>query len=280
MGARTRLSGGLDGPGVMLRGRALEGETTYQYYADLSCHDEGIEDLFAQMSAELLRNLSQDPGNTVRLLNQVLARWKALFATTTGLGAMAVTGLFAELLILTDLLSCDRGAARLWRGPRGERHDFAGPRGAVEVKATLQPEGRTVRIHGLDQLEAPDNGGDLYLAWVRLKRSDEPMARGINELVAQALSMVDDEHEMVNLLSKAGYVFNDRHRYDLEKFIVVEQAWDRVDNTFPRLTGNDLPNLPAQVRQVDYVLDLSHAPVPMAADEAATVTVRMLEVGA
>jgi len=94
-----------------------------------------------------------------------------LFATgTSALGPSRLAGLFGELVVLERLLERRGDAANLWTGPSGHRHDFTGVTRSVEVKTSTATEGRRVRIHGLDQLEAPSGAG-LDLVWVRVEQN-------------------------------------------------------------------------------------------------------------
>lgn len=276
IGAHQRVRRGLEGPVLLLRKRALEGEDSYQDYADLGCLRSDLNDVFTSLCADVLKASESAPTNPLKALYTVLDRWKALFQPPgTPLGAEQLAGLFAELIVLVRLLESDAGAQRLWAGPSGHRHDFTTATRAVEVKASTAAEGRRLRVHGLDQLEAPGDG-TLQLAWYRLERVSGPGKRLV-DLVDRAVRICEDESALLTLLAQAGYRSADAHTYRDVRFSVAEERWYEVDMSFPRLTGNDLSSAGIPIRFVDvhYTIDLSSdPPTPM---DPAQMTAHLIE---
>ncbi|GLW98208.1 PD-(D/E)XK motif protein [Microtetraspora sp. NBRC 16547] len=256
---------GLDGPVLVLRKRPLEGDDSYQTYADLCCLRPDLNDLFTMLCADALKAAATMPDKPLKALYRVLDRWKALFQTRGAtLGAEQLAGLFGELKVLIRLLEQDGSAHQLWRGPHGHRHDFFAGGAAVEVKASTASEGRRVRIHGLDQLEAP-TGGSLQVAWYRLERSSEHGER-LPSLIEQALELCDDERALLGLLATAGYHSFDIAFYQDVRFSITEERWYEVNEGFPKLTGNDLAaaGIPINVTDVTYTIDVSsEPPIPL-----------------
>ncbi|MFF1765234.1 PD-(D/E)XK motif protein [Streptomyces sp. NPDC058249] len=268
---QRKVRPGLDGPVLTLRRRTLEDEATYQTYADLACLRNDLSDLFTELCVDVLGATTELPENPVKALYRVLDRWKALFRTQgTPLGPDQLAGLFGELVVLTRLLAEDSSAHRLWRGPEGYRHDFSAGATAIEVKSTAVGEGRRPRIHGLDQLEAPD-GGTLYLAWFRLQRTTaDNSGTAFVELVDRALRLCDDEGTLLELLAGAGYRLSDADQYHGVRFAVSEERWYRVGRDFPGLTGRALESagLSVSALDVEYTIDLSGLiPTPLASVE-------------
>ncbi|MGV9451139.1 PD-(D/E)XK motif protein [Streptomyces sp. NPDC003635] len=268
---------GLDGPVLRLRKRPLEDAETYQTYADLGCLRDDLSDLFTELCADVLAEVIEVPDNPVKALYRVLDRWRSLFRTQgPRLGPEELAGLFAELTVLNRLLSKDPSAHRIWRGPTGHRHDFSTASNAVEVKASTVSEGRRPRIHGLDQLEAPD-GGALGLAWFRLHRTTTNGAgTRLVESVNEALRLCDDEGALLEQLAMAGYRLADADLYEDVCFAVGEERWYRVDAGFPGLTGEALTTagVAISVLDVEYTIDLSgENPAPMAPEQVS----RMIE---
>ncbi|MEU3835014.1 PD-(D/E)XK motif protein [Streptomyces microflavus] len=279
--ANRKIRRSPDGPVLRLSKRALEDADTYQNYADLTLLKHDFSDLFTELCVDVLDATRLLPGAPVKALYGVLDRWKALFRTQGPLLAPEhVAGLFGELLILKQLLEKDPSAHRLWRGPSGYRHDFWGGATAVEVKTSTSSEGRRPRIHGLDQLEAPD-GGELSLAWFRLKRVVSTGAGiGFTELIRQTLHLCDDERALLDLLAEAGYRPSDADRYQEVRFSVGEERWYRVALDFPGLTGEALASAGVTVSVLDvaYSIDLSgEPPVPLDNDEVHAVLDRLTQ---
>ncbi|GGO64352.1 PD-(D/E)XK motif protein [Nonomuraea cavernae] len=252
---------GLDGPVLTLRKHPLEGEDSYQVYADLGCLRSDLNDLFTMLCADVLRTTGDMPESPLKALYRVLDRWKSLLqAKGMPLGAEQLAGLFGELTVLVRLLLMDSSAHRLWQGPHGHRHDFSAPYSAVEVKTASAGESRRVRIHGLDQLQPP-TGGSLQLAWYDVRRTSS-QGEGFLELIERALRICDDETALLGLLAGVGFRLSDASLYQDVRFTIVEERWYEVDASFPKLTSNDLATagIPVTVTDVAYTIDLSSEP--------------------
>ncbi|TVZ89379.1 PD-(D/E)XK motif protein [Streptomyces sp. BK340] len=276
-----KIRSGLDGPVLHLHKRPLEDEETYQTYADLACLRTDLNDLFTELCADILAATEGLSNNPVKALYRVLDRWKALFQPQGAvLGPEQLAGLFGELLVLDRLLHLDPSAHRLWRGPEGHHHDFTSGDLAVEVKTSTKGEGRRPRVHGLDQLDAPQ-GGTLSLAWFRLHRTvSGGSGVGFLELLERTLRSCDDEIALLDLLSQAGYRSVDAERYRDVRFVVTEERWYEVTAGFPSLTSRALvtAGLPISVLDVEYTIDLSgETPVPMAPDAVSRTIDRMIQ---
>lgn len=278
--AQHKVRSGLDGPVLRLRKRPLEDEDTYQTYADLACLRGDLNDLFTGLCMDVLAAVGELPGNPVKALYRVLDRWKALFQSHgPTLGPEQLAGLFAELTVLRALLERDPSAHRLWRGPKGHRHDFSTGTVAVEVKAGIDGTGRRPRIHGLGQLEPPVDG-TLCLVWLGLHRvitADSGI--GFVEQVERVLEMCDDEPALLGLLAEWGYRHFEADHYRDVRFAVAEEKWYAVVPGFPGLTGGALlsAGLPVSILDVEYTIDLSgESPTALAPDEVTRMIDRLL----
>ncbi|MVU76451.1 PD-(D/E)XK motif protein [Nocardia sp. ET3-3] len=267
--SRQKVRRERSGPVLRLSGRPLESEKVYQNFADLMCMRRSFDGVFTTLCADVLQDISRIPTNPLKGLYFALDTWRTLLETSGGpLTDEQMAGLFAELLVLQQLLAISSSAHGLWRGPTGHRHDFSSAVAAVEVKASTATEGRRVRVHGLDQLDAP-RGGTLDLAWFRLERVDTD-GTALQRLVEQVLIAADDESAVLSLLSKAGYRAEDSGRYSEARFSVSEELWYQVDSGFPRLTYTMLESagLMVRVEDVEYTIDLSSgASAPLSDDE-------------
>jgi len=279
--ANRKIRSSPDGPVLRLSKRALEDADTYQNYADLTLLQGDFGDLFTELCVDVLDTTHGLPQSPVKALYGVLDRWKALFRTQgPALAPEQVAGLFGELMVLKRLLEKDPSAHRLWRGPSGYRHDFWGGTTAVEVKTSISSEGRRPRVHGLDQLEAPD-GGDLWLVWTRLQRVvSAGVGTGFTELIRHALDLCDDERALLDLLAEAGYHPADADRYREVRYSVGEERWYRVTPDFPSLTGEALASAGVTVSALDvtYSIDLSgEPPVPLSGDQVESALGRLTQ---
>lgn len=279
IGAHQSVRRGLNGPVLKLSKRTLEHDSSLQDYADLACLRPDLNDIFATLCADILLATDRTPDNPVKVLHRILDRWRALFLNPgPPLGPEQLTGLFGELVVLEQLLEYDSGAARLWKGPSGHRHDFATDSGALEVKTSTAVSGRDVRIHGLEQLEPPIDGV-LGLVWLRMELGTQS-GIGFLDLIKRVLDLADDESDILIRLASAGYRAADNDHYAHTRFIINEQRWYSVDIAFPRLTTVDMAaaSISTSVRDVDYTIDLSgESPVPMGTDDVERHLARMLE---
>lgn len=278
--SHLKIRSGLDGPVLHLRKRPLEDEESYQMYADLACLRTDLNDLFTELCADILDATEELPNNSVKALYRVLDHWKALFQPQGSvLGPEQLAGLFGELLVLDRLLQLDSSAHRLWHGPKGHHHDFTTGNIAVEVKTSTNG-GRRPRVHGLDQLDAPERGS-LCLAWFRLRPSPgDGSGVGFLELLEQTIRSCDDESALLDLLAQAGYRSVDAERYSAVRFVVDEERWYEVTTEFPSLTSKKLvaAGVPISVCDVEYTIDLSsEVPVPMLPDTVARTIDRMIQ---
>lgn len=277
----SKVRQGLDGPVLHLRKRNLEDDDSYQSYADLACLRHDLDDLFTELCVDVLVAAGEQPDNPLKALYRVLDRWKALFQSKGKLlGPEELAGLYGELTVLVSLLREDPSAHRIWRGPEGHRHDFVAGTNAIEVKASTRGEGRRPRIHGLDQLEAPEHG-KLRLAWLRVNRVGSGGVGGLfSERVAEALRLCDDESELLGLLAQAGYRPADADLYRDVRFTIAEERWYEVEDGFPGLTSDILTaaGVPVSVVDVEYTIDLSgEVPAPLSAEQVSHVIDSMIQ---
>jgi hypothetical protein len=277
--SERRVRGGLDGPALVLKKVTLEDETSLRTFADLCCARPDLNDVFTGLCADVLLHVEAQPGSALKALYGQIDRWRALFRSKGSLlGIEQQAGLFGELVFLESLLEQDPGAHVLWKGPLGHRHDFASSRHAVEIKSSLATEGRRIRVHGLDQLEAPPGG--LHLYWMRLEAGAG--GRSLNDLAARVVDAADDENAIRSLLSTGGYQFLDAPHYEKSRFVVVEERCYAVEKGFPRLVTSELTSagVPVTVTDVAYTVDLSSEPPhPVDAEDAQRQIVSLVREG-
>jgi hypothetical protein len=278
--AERVVRGGLDGPVLVLRKRTLVDGVDRRTFADLACLRRDLDDVFIGLCADVLRSVEEEPHDPLKVLYGRLDRWRALFRTSSQLlGVEQQAGLFAEVTVLVRLLELDPSAHRTWTGPERHHHDFVGGGRAVEVKATTVSDGRRIRIHGLDQLEAP--AGGLHLYWIRLETGNES-DHSLNSLIGKAMELCEDEGDLRSRLAAAGYHIVDHRHYDQPRFAVAEMRRYSVGANFPRLVAGDLreAGMPINVTDVHYTVDLSsEPPAPVSDDSAEAHLAAMLKNG-
>lgn len=267
LSTRQTLRQDLGGKAVALRQRILEDETSYGRYASLELLDERQSTLFTELCVQVIQRVAAAPDHAVAALRRALEDWRSLLAGNRELlSPSALAGLFGELRLLQALLDRDSGSLDLWTGPTGSAQDFHKGSHAVEVKTTSLIEGRTVHIHGTDQLDVAPNGR-LLLQWVRV-RTDRGTT--VPELVESVRSRVDDVTGLDRLLGNMGYQDAARELYGRHPFEVLEQRTYEIVPGFPRIVPAGLTGdaLLGGVDDVHYTLDLDGA----AAEEHRTDT--------
>lgn len=248
----------VDGRAVTLRWRALEDENSYRTYACLELVDAGLTGLFTALCVEIIDRVAATPDRAVPTLRTVLSEWRALLAgAREALTPSALAGLFGELVVLRQLVEVDPGAVAFWTGPGGTAQDFHRRADAIEVKTTVLPEGRQIRVHGIGQLDlAPP--GRLILRWFRL-RTDQGIS--VPQLVDDIRMRTDDPQVFQVRLAACGYRESERDVYARRLFEVAEDRAYEVGPGFPRIVPSTLvgDGAVAGVGPVEYVVDLDSA---------------------
>lgn len=244
----------------------LEADGRSRSYANLVLLRDDLSDIFTGLCSDVIAALAANLADPVIVVTRVLDGWRELFRSGGQLGIEQLAGLYGELLFLNELLDLDPELIHAWQGPLRASHDFNAGGWAVEVKATAAAEGRSVRIHGLDQLAVPP-GGALMVRWMRLDTSNGAGA-SLPELVDSTAGRLGRPRELWQLLARAGYLIADRKKYEGIRFTLVEAANYRITDDFPRIIPDSFAGgLPAGIATVRYTLDLECAPPPMQQNE-------------
>ncbi|MEE8600784.1 PD-(D/E)XK motif protein [Euzebya tangerina] len=219
--------------------------------------DQNVSDWTAgSFLLEVFARLSQNQPRG-RVADMALRRWADLVSRPAGprLGDRELAGLFGELEILE--LAMERGALfDHWTGWRREAVDFRFPGLVVEVKATLSPNYRRVRIHGLEQLADPLDGSPLILVLRRLQLS--PEGRSLPLLTDSLVDLGADRAALLGALHNVGYSEAHRTDYEATRFISEVVALREISADHPRLTPAAARDIDLQaIDRVDYVLNLN-----------------------
>ena len=268
---RHTLQEDVDGRAVTLRRQELEDETSFRVYAALALADDRFGDLFTALCAEVLARIAATPDRAVTALRRTLVDWRSLLSgSRRTLTPSELAGLYGELTVLLAMLARDLGAVAFWTGPFRSRQDFHRANVALEVKSTTSVESRTVRIHGLGQLDGGDDR--LLLTWLKL-RADR--GRSVPDLIDAILQLTDDETAFLSALHALGYQESEREIYSRRVFEVEEQRTYDVGPGFPRLTPAGLvaDATLAGLGNVDYDVDLDSAPATAARSDADLVEI-------
>lgn len=194
------------------------------------------------------------PGDVGRT---ALQNWRDLLARSPGrpLSEDALVGLFGELEVLSSVLR-HGGQLSHWTGWQHDHCDFRLPGLVVEVKTTTSSDYRRARIHGLSQLADPEDGSRLILVLRRLESS--PTGRSVPDLIEEIVRQGVSRSKLLDQLSNLNY--SDQHRalYDASRFISIEVALRRVDESHPRLVPSMLAGVDlSSIDKIEYELNLN-----------------------
>ncbi|MGW2828249.1 PD-(D/E)XK motif protein [Streptomyces sp. NPDC001286] len=258
LGPGERIDDDVRSAGVHLTTRTLSRDDELPVrYADIACRRRDLAGTFTGLVADLAGLIAAEPGRAPSLIVRTLQAWRLLLGgSTTRWTIPRLAGLFAELLVLEDLLTTDHRAVRAWLGPLGCPQDFRSTHHAIEVKGTVAAEGRVVHIHGADQLEAPDQG-TLALAWIRVTESTDVSARSVPELLAACREMSDDLSALETRMAALALPLGEG-RIDQIRFLSSEQRWFEVSAGFPRIIPQSFVDgsVPTGVHALEYRIDL------------------------
>ena len=219
-----------------------------------------FRDVFMSLAEDICKVISMeaDAGNATEKMHIRLYRWQEFLTRhrEEGLSSDQRAGLFGELEILQSvfLKTLDPAlAVRGWRGCKKAHQDFQYPSLALEVKTTRAVTPDSVYISNIQQLD--EEGVDemfLSLVWVH---QNESSGASLPELIADIRSSLSGQAEaMFNEgLIEVGYLESHKSKYENELYQIREISIFSVENEFPRVTRDLIPN---GVKGVNYQISI------------------------
>ena len=206
--------------------------------------------------AELFGRLCQDLVDTTRmatktegavLLLRRLQRWRRLLEPRQerSLSERELRGLLGELWVLDTLVIPRLGpwpGVQAWLGPLDAPQDFLVDGTLIEVKA-VTPGAPTIPISSVAQLDAST---PLFVGVVTLSPATESTTGAFTPalLLARVRAAIEASEAATNefalRLAETGY--DENAAYARQWYAVLRTTHYRVDESFPRLTSNDIPN--------------------------------------
>jgi len=248
---------------VITRSLTIQGDKQNRYL-DIQCIDSAGYSIFNFIGGEISEKLEKDNKNPVNSIKTILMKWRRFWGHVPQnlLTKEEQIGLFAELWFLSVWLIPKMGSSAVlsWNGPWGSRHDFEWPEKSVEVKATINARGRIHKIHGIDQLEEPQNG-ILYLFSMCLQE-DSSSTFNLPLLVETCYRQLSENSEAVDrfeeALLKIGYSPIHCDNYSTLNLGIKEQNLLIVKEDFPRILRSDFyTSFHTGIESIEYDINLN-----------------------
>jgi len=194
------------------------------------------------------------PGSAAR---DALRGWRELLARPAGapLGENALVGLYGELEVL-EILLANGGDLDSWFGWNRDHADFRLSGLVIEVKSTTSSDFRRVQVHGLAQLDDPQDGSPLVLILRRLEAS--PDGRSVPDLTDAIVRLGAPRSVLLDRLAQVGYLETHRSHYEQIRFVSQEIALRNIDSKHPRLVPSMLADVDlSSIDKINYELNLN-----------------------
>jgi hypothetical protein len=244
------------------------------YVVDIVCLKPHLNDLFCEITYEILFALSTDHEHPDRTGRKVIARWREFLSRGAGNipDDAAVVGLAGELLTLTNLVQRAPDALTSWTGPEGGKHDFVGNRCSIEVKSILRRHEVIITVNGAEQL-LPIPGKKLLLSVMQF---EQVPSNGISiaGLIEGLVELGVDRMEILRKTLRVSFSPDIIASLRDKQFNLLATKHYLVDASFPSITPESFVGgqVPARVKALTYLLDLSTPPpIPLTEDQVNSV---------
>jgi hypothetical protein len=193
-------------------------------------------------------------------LSLALERWKRFFSLrgNINLSREEQIGLFGELWLLRGMLQKDVGTETIgcWKGPYHEVFDFSLTNMSVEVKTTAAKMPYKVHISNEMQLNNCLAGGTLILCFIAVQSSDFS-GETLGDIVKCIEKHVKSDEVAYSLFRDKVFGCGLGNTYIesyTTRYIVKEYVFFNVEEGFPRILGENLPN---GLGDISYSLEIS-----------------------
>jgi hypothetical protein len=230
-----------------------------QWGVSFALIDSKFEDIFSCFCDDIIessKDINKDNG--ADFIANRYAKWQDMLTKFKGdlLERSAIKGLVGELIFFKTYLVPLVGeelALDSWIGPAKADQDFVCPEIWYEIKSTVSGS-ESVKISSIEQLDTQKIGElvVIYLDETSPSDSEGISLNSIFESVHHSLSNEELKRKLKDLVLSLGYY--PRSEYDKPVFKFTEMARFLVDNNFPCLRRN---NLPDAIINTIYVLSLS-----------------------
>ncbi len=232
------------------------------FYISFLLTENSQEDVFISMCGNLI-DFSADALSEKDALKKVAFRyrqWRRLmeYCNIAILSDEKRRGLIGELLYLKQIIENQKpvvDALNGWVGPDGADQDFVYDGVWREIKTTGLSSDQ-ISIHSLEQLGNHSDHGALFIYRVDSCAPETEGAFTLRKLVNEIVVMLDGDlsniESFTEKLNEVGYI--DMPVYDTFFYKYYKNDRYDVDETFPRITRNDLRS---EIVKCDYILSIS-----------------------
>lgn len=211
--------------------------------------DNSLKDIFIHFIQNILDEIkdSVTEKEAIDTTLNILVRWKRLFDSLSvrGLTKEQQKGLIGELLFMNFLIESKISEAETlnsWTGPDGEDKDFRFGANGIEVKLTSSKRPR-LKITNEGQLDNLNLSSLFIILYAVEKVKDKGVS--LNTLVDNVRKYLANNTLLLKFfndrLMLIGYFDDDREYYNDLYSIVFANCYN-VDDDFPRIIKDDLPN--------------------------------------
>ncbi len=217
------------------------------------------EQPFVALCYDIVESSRNVSGKGMSFVIKRFQKWQLLLAQTSdGLLSLEVQkGLFGELLFFRSCIQNGFPPAQTadaWIGCNKADKDFVFDAKWCEIK-TIDPAAVAVHISSIEQLDAP-NDGELVINFVENTSLQDNYGQTLNELIIDIRDLLKNNQaalaEFNVKLSIAG--FQENIKYDEHKYVCRCVKYYSVDESFPRITRQDLP---VSVVKLSYELGIN-----------------------
>lgn len=201
---------------------------------------------FCSDIVESVKNI-KNAKDALRALRNRFNAWKSLFKRDTGsVSEEVLKGLFGELYFLKNYMVPKYGVKNSvlsWSGPDNTHKDFSINNDWYEVK-TITDSSLTVRISSIEQLSSNVPG---KLEIIKVENMSQQYNDGeccVLQLIEKLLCEIDEDEVrsyFIEKISSYGFTVADECLHD-KKYKVISVTAYNVDDSFPRVTVNDVPH--------------------------------------
>ena len=221
--------------------------------------DEDLIDNFTLVIKHVAYQCAQYPDETVisKAIQKLFSWAELLKPSGKGISKSVQMGFWGEMFVLDQYVSKVhpiKDAISFWIGPEQKKQDFTLNHMALEVKTTMSGSGSTIKISSLEQLDKITD--HLYLIHVFINKGNAPDSLSLKDLYDQIIESINDDTETkANFLFSASKIYGkatDAQRN--EKFTFLDYNLYEIDENFPIISSNELPDA---IRSVRYEIETS-----------------------